>query len=265
MTWDIYAVLYAEQTERKRGSNYMFVDDHDANDPIDFYFWVLRQGARTIVVDTGFDSAEGVRRGRPVRREPHDALAPLGVRAEDVDTLICTHLHFDHAGGLHLFPNAQIHLQAREMAYATGPCMCHQVLRSPFTADHVVEAVRRLYQGKITYHDGDGQIAPGVTVHHIGGHTKGLQAVRVETQAGTMVLASDAAHFYGNMHEGLPMPIVVDVAEMLDGHRTLARLAGSPQLIVPGHDPMIRTLFPRHDKADFIWRLDRGLAVDWPF
>ena len=70
------------------------------------------------------------------------------------------------------------------MAYATGPCMCHDHLRYPFTADHVCEMVRNVYSGRVIFHDGDGEVAPGITVHKIGGHSRGLQCVRVMTAGG---------------------------------------------------------------------------------
>ena len=78
------------------------------------------------------------------------------------------------------------------MVYATGPCMCHSVLQYPFTVDHVCDMVRRVYDGKVIFHDGDATVAPGVTVHKVGGHSRGLQVVRVETEQGPVVLASDA-------------------------------------------------------------------------
>ena len=261
--WEVYAIKYADQPGRVRGSNFMFEDDHDADSPIDFYMWLIRGPGRVILVDTGFDAVEGAARGRPVRLDPGAALKPFGLVPEDVTEIIVTHLHFDHAGGLHLFPNAKIHLQAAEMAYATGPCMCHDVLRAPFTADHVCEAVKRLYSGKVQFHDGDGQIADGITVHCIGGHSRGMQAVRVRTQAGWMVLASDASHFYENFMTGKPFPIVVDLQNMLDGYDTLRALASTPQLIIPGHDPLVRSYFAP-GMAEHISRLDPGPVRDIP-
>jgi glyoxylase-like metal-dependent hydrolase (beta-lactamase superfamily II) len=151
-------------------------------------------------------------------------------------------------------------MQAAEMAFATGPCMCHDTLRMPFTADHVCEAVKRLYTGKLTFHDGDGQIAEGVTVHCIGGHSRGLQAVRVRTAAGWLVLASDAAHYYENFEARKPFPIVVDLQNMLDGYDTLYRLASSPTLIIPGHDPLVTHYFPQ-DIAPHVTRLDKGRHI----
>ena len=255
--WEVHAVKYADRNGRVRGDSFIFDDDHAAPHPMDYFMWVLRNGARTILVDTGYDSAEGRLRGRPVRMEPDAALAPLGLTPDDVTDIIVTHLHYDHAGGLHLFPNARLHMQAAEMAYATGPCMCHGTLRMPFTAAHICEAVQRLYSGKVVFYQGDGEIAPGVTVHCLGGHSRGLQAVRVLTRSGWMVLASDAAHFYENLWARKPFPIVVDLQDMLDGFDRLQALASAPGLIVPGHDPQVRSLFPA-GVAPHVTRLDPG-------
>jgi len=256
--WEVFAVKYADRNARTRRESFIFDETHDSPHPMDYFIWLLRNGDQTIVVDTGYDAAEGKRRSRPVLREPAAALLELGVRAEEVDTLIITHLHYDHAGTVPSFPNATIYLQTSEMAYATGPCMCHDTLQMPFTADHVCDMVRRVYDGKVRYLDGDGEVADGVTLHRIGGHSRGLQAVRVRTSAGWLCLASDAAHYYENVFSRKPFPIVVDLEEMLAGFDRLNELASEPNLIVPGHDPLIARHFPVHNGADFIFRLDQG-------
>ena len=255
--WEVHAVKYADRNARTRADSFIFDDNHDAPHAMDYFMWVLRHGDEVILVDTGYDDAEAAARDRPIRLNPVEALAPLGLRPEDITTLIVTHLHYDHAGGLHLFPNATLHMQAAEMAFATGPCMCHDTLRMPFTASHVCEAIKRLYSGKLVFHDGDGEIADGVTVHCIGGHSRGLQCVRVRTSAGWLVLASDAAHYYENFEARKPFPIVVDLQNMLDGFDTLYKLASSPKLIIPGHAPLVRENLPI-GKAEHITRLDQG-------
>ena len=255
--WEVHAVKYADRNARIRGHSFLFEDNHDAPHPMDYFMWVLRRGAEVILVDSGYDDAEATARDRPIRLNPHEALAPLGLAPEDITTLIVTHLHYDHAGGLHLFPNATLHLQAAEMAFATGPCMCHDTLRMPFTAGHVCEAVKRLYAGKLIFHDGSAEVAEGVIVHCIGGHSRGLQAVQVRTATGWMVLASDAAHYYENFEARKPFPIVVDLQDMLDGFERLHKLASTPELIIPGHDPLVTQYFPQ-DIAPHITRLDQG-------
>lgn len=259
--WAVYAVKYADRNARVRGDSFVF-DDHPAEPHgMDYFVWLLSNGRRHILVDTGFDQAEATRRNRPIQRDPSRAIEALGVAADQIDTVIITHLHYDHAGGLDRYPAATFHLQVAEMAYATGPCMCHPTLQMPFTADHVCDMVRHVYAGRVQFHDGSAQVAPGVRVHRVGGHSRGLQVVQVDTAHGPLCLASDAAHYYENFLRSKPFPIVADVAEMLDGFGTLLRLAGTHDRVIPGHDPLVRQYFPQVDNVDFAWRLDQGPLV----
>ena len=257
MIWEVYALKYADRNSRTRKDSFIFDDNHDASHAMDYFIWVLKSGKEVILVDAGYDQAEAIRRDRPIIREPAAALHGIGLKPEDITTLIVTHLHYDHAGGLSQFPNATIHMQSAEMAYATGPCMCHDTLRMPFSADHVCEAVKRVYSGRVFFHDGDGEVADGVTVHCIGGHSRGLQAVRVRTVSGWLCLASDAAHYYENVFSRKPFPIVVDMQNMLDGFDRIQALVSHRGLLIPGHDPLVMSLFERAG-PDYAVRLDRG-------
>lgn len=243
-TYEILAIKYAEFKNRRRYESFLMADDHDAPHPIDYFVWLVRNANRTVLVDCGFEAVEGARRGRQVARTPAAALEMVGVPAARIEQLIVTHLHYDHAGTLSAFPNARFHLQAAEMAYATGPCMCHDYLRYPFTADHVCEMVRNVYSGRVAFHDGDGEVAPGITVHKIGGHSRGLQCVRVMTAGGPVVLASDSSHFYENFEKGKVFPLQADVENTLKGYQRLKALAASPRHVVPGHDPLVLQRYP---------------------
>ena len=254
-TYEIFALKYAEDVTRTRGQCFIFDDKAEAPRPLDFFVWVIRNANRTILVDTGFDAAEARRRERPHTREPHEALAMIDVDAAAVEQVVITHMHYDHAGTLDRFDAARFHLQEAEMVYATGPCMCPGPLQDPFTADHVCQMVRKVYSGRVVFHEGDASVAPGVTVHKIGGHSRGLQCVRVATERGPVVLASDAAHFYESYEEKRRFHIVVDVEDMLKGYDRVVELAASPQHVVPGHDPDVMRRYPAVSDA-----LD-GIAV----
>lgn len=242
-TYELFAVKYAEHA-RTAHENFVFRDIHDAPMPLDYFVWVARSPERTFVIDTGFDEATGRRRERAVLRNPRAGLAALGIDAAEVEHVIITHLHYDHVGNFEIFLRARFHLQDREMAYATGRYMCHERLRMPFDVENVTGMVRELYRGRVEFHDGDEELAPGLSLHLVGGHSHGLQIVRVHTARGWVVVASDAAHFYGHLETGNPFPIVLNVGEMLEGHRTCRRLAASPQHIIPGHDPLVLERYP---------------------
>jgi glyoxylase-like metal-dependent hydrolase (beta-lactamase superfamily II) len=249
--FEIYALRYATMA-RTPHMNYLTPDPHEtAASDLDYFVWLIRGGGRNILVDTGFNADEAKLRGRKLTINPVDALAAFGVAAGDIGDVIVTHLHYDHAGNLDRFPNARFHLQEREMSYATGRCMCFGNLRHPFSVEHVTLMVRHVYGERVTFHSGEGGIAPGVTVHRVGGHSDGLQVVRVETARGPVVLASDAAHFYGNLHRRNPFPIVYNIGDMCRGWEIVEQLAGHPDRIIPGHDPLVTELYPRAgDKAD---------------
>jgi glyoxylase-like metal-dependent hydrolase (beta-lactamase superfamily II) len=256
--WQVYCVKYAERNTRTRADSFIMDSAPNAAHDMDYFVWVLDNGQRKIVVDTGYDASEAAHRDRPILRDPAKAIEVVGVDAETVDTVIITHLHYDHAGGLDRYPNATFHLQAAEMAYATGPCMCHDALQMPFSANHVCDMVRHVYSGRVVFHDGAGQVAPGVRVHCVGGHSRGLQVVDVDTQSGPLCLASDASHFYENFIERKPFPIVVDLEPMLQGYDTIQKLAGTRDRVIPGHDPLVTKMVPRLDTTEFAWRLDKG-------
>src|SRR5258707_2416222 len=207
--------------------NPLLPDPHETSaQALDYFVWLIRVGGRDIRVDTGFNAAEAQARTRKLTLNPVEALARFGVRAEAIKDVVVTHLHYDHAGNLELFPNARFHLQDREMSYATGRCMCHGVLRHPFSVEHVTLMIRHVFSERVTFHAGDGEVAPGVTLHRVGGHSDGLQVVRVETARGPVVLASDALHFFGNLHRRSPFPIIYNLGDMFEGWDIVARLAG---------------------------------------
>ena len=258
--WEILAVKYGEHLNRTRAEGFMQPDDHAAPYPLDYFVFVVRNSQQTILVDTGFSKAEASVRNRRLEVEPRDVLKRIGIDADKVPDVIITHLHYDHAGTMDHFGAAKFHIQEAEMAYATGRCMCEGAMRVPFTVDHVCQMVKNVYSGRVTFHDGDGEIAPGVTVHKCSGHSKGLQSIRVMTANGPVVLASDAVHFYENIEKRKPFFITIDVEDTLKTYDKLARLGGGLRNVVPGHDPLILKRYPawKPETAGVIHRLDGG-------
>jgi glyoxylase-like metal-dependent hydrolase (beta-lactamase superfamily II) len=241
--YEVFAIKYAH-LEQRSPHNFIGGDAHDVPMPLDYFVWAIRSLSRTYILDTGFAPHMGAKRKREHIRSPGAGLKTIGIDPDAVTDVIISHMHYDHCGNHDLFPRARYHLQAREMAYCTGRCMCHAFLRQTFEAEDVVAMVGRLYSGRVAFHDGDGELAPGITLHLIGGHSSGLQMVRVKTRRGFVVLASDAAHFYRNLAERRPFPIAASLVETLAGYDKLIQLAETPNHIIPGHDPLVLARYP---------------------
>jgi len=247
--FEVYAVRYAT-VARTLGENFIgAADPHEAAADMDYYVWLARNAEYTFVIDTGFNAAAARKRKRTFLRSPVEGLASLGVDAETVSDVIVTHLHYDHIGNFDLFPKACFHLQDLEMMYATGRHMGNRFFSGAYEADEVAEMVKRVYAGRVVFHDGDTDLAPGLSLHLVGGHTMGLQVVRLWTRVGWLVLASDASHYYDNMNRGIPFPIVHDVGEMIAGWQTLRELVDDERRIVPGHDPAVMRQYAAPDPS----------------
>jgi glyoxylase-like metal-dependent hydrolase (beta-lactamase superfamily II) len=255
--YKVYAIRYGH-FEQRSPANYIGGDAHDVAEPLDYYVWAIVGDKRTVIVDTGFDERRGKLRNRTIVRPVQAGLAAAGIDPGSVSDVIITHLHYDHAGNHDLFPNAKYHLQECEMNYATGRCMCHAQLRLPFEPEDVSAIVHKLFAGRVMFHDGSSVVQPGINVHKIGGHSKGLQCVSVETRRGRLLLASDAAHFYRHLSQGKVFPVLYSYAEVIEGYRTLRTLAESDDHIIPGHDPLVLQKYAAENPAldDWVVRVD---------
>jgi glyoxylase-like metal-dependent hydrolase (beta-lactamase superfamily II) len=254
---EIYAIRYGHH-ERRSPENFIGGDPHDVLQPLDYFVWAIVGPSGVYLVDTGFDAEMATKRERHITRPIGEGLKAIGIQPHEVRDIVVSHLHYDHTGNYDLFPQARYHLQDTEMAYATGRCMCHAQVRFPFEVEDVVAMVRKVFAGRVAFHDGDDQLAPGITLHKIGGHSKGLQCVRVKTRRGHVVLASDATHLYAHIEQGRVFPVTYNVGDVVEGYATIKRLADSGKHIIPGHDPKVMELFPAAKPAleNWVARLD---------
>jgi glyoxylase-like metal-dependent hydrolase (beta-lactamase superfamily II) len=247
MDYRVFAVKYGSNERRTRFENVIYRspdDAHDTSMPMDFYVWAIVGTNGVILVDTGSGPETMTARGHDHLRAPTAALADVGVAPSDVTDVITTHLHWDHAGNILDFPGARLHVQRAELAHATGPAMCSPFLRRPYDLGQLHEWLHELYRGRVTFHDGADEIATGVSIHRVGGHTPGMQIVRVQTERGTVVLASDAMHYYENLETENPFPVLVSTIDYVEALHTVVRLADGPDHVIPGHDPLVLRRYP---------------------
>ncbi|WP_207388654.1 N-acyl homoserine lactonase family protein [Azotobacter chroococcum] len=255
---EIFALRVGSNHQRTARENFFFdacCGPPNALMPLDYYFWVVRSADKTVVVDTCFPRSTAERRQRLMYRDTAQALAALDVDCMAVTDVVITHLHWDHAGCIDLFPNARFHVQKDELQFCTGPAMRHRYVRKTYEEFDVHRAVAFLYSERVVTHDGDSQLLPGLSLHKVGGHTPGSQVVRISTQRGAVVLASDAVHLWANIRQRSPFPIVQDVVRMLDAFETIEQLADGPEHVIPGHDPQVARVFPRWRDDEHIFAL----------
>lgn len=249
-TYEVFALEYARMKRTSRDFYLLNPDPHEGSREIAYYIWVIRNEARTVVVDLGFDERAAKERGRVLVRHPAEALKAIGVDAESVETVILTHMHYDHAGTATSFPNAEFVVQEREIAHCTGKAMRYKPTRNSFDVVHVKDMIDANFGGRLRFVDGERHVLPGISVHLVGGHSGGLQVVRVETASGPLVLASDSAHFYDTVTADNPFTVIVNLPEMCAAWETIFELGAPPERVVPGHDPLVSTLYPKHRQDD---------------
>lgn len=201
-----------------------------------YRFWLLRGPDGITIVDTGVEENEARKRGThgitPITR----ALSERGVDPENVQNVILTHLHWDHASNISTFPNAKVWLQRAEAESFVAPLRKHPSIDCYFSNHKDIEALlssprARCVEGKVELSNGLGLIP-------LFGHTPGLQGVTVPTRNGLEVIASDAVPFARNLTDDLPNGIMYDLESSLGSIAHLRELA--PAAIYPGHDPESR-------------------------
>ena len=208
--------------------------------------WLIRGNGRNVLLDSGFCHERFFKSWNVTDFvRPSEALTATGLKPEDITDIIISHMHWDHADGLDLFPNARIWIQRDEYTYYTGEAW-HGDTHGGIDPEDVLTLVRLNTEGQVTFVNGDEQeIIPGITCYIGGKHTFQSQFISVNSSAGKVVLASDNLYFYENLDKHLPIGTTLDAASNLRAQDRMRRIAAKPELIVPGHDPAVFERFPK--------------------
>jgi glyoxylase-like metal-dependent hydrolase (beta-lactamase superfamily II) len=246
--FEVIAVRYATRMATKSAVYYEFKAYGLPDEPLqmDYFFYVLRDGEQTIVVDTGFTPDVGAARGRTTVTPPLEALARLGVVPSAVSLLVLSHLHYDHTGHIGAFTNAEIVVQRRELDFWTGPVADHVHFAAHREPADLAALLAARDDGRVQLQEGSGTIVPGVDAVLVGGHCPGQQVFVVQGERGRVLLASDAIHYYEELDRKWPFILFSDLEEMVVAYDTVAALAAEPDtVLVPGHDPEVMDRFER--------------------
>jgi len=239
--YEVYALKYGERDTT--ACQFFYRESSHAPITLHYFVWLILGGPHPILVDTGFLDDDAQARGIRNYITPAAAVERAGVKAADVPVSLITHLHYDHWAGHSLFPSAEFWIQREEVAFWTGRYGSMPAFRGSANVNALAGLVTLNYGNRIRIIDGDQDVLPGIRVHRVGGHTAGLQIVTVQTARGTVVLTSDASHFYRNVETRQPVQIITNLPEMLEAFETIHALAGAEKLIVAGHDPEVAGRF----------------------
>jgi glyoxylase-like metal-dependent hydrolase (beta-lactamase superfamily II) len=250
--YEVYAVRYATLRDFPVSALVQGAEQGRKLD-IAMTIWVLKgPDGRTVLVDAGFYRPRLLRKGNGVAdyTRPDKAMGWLGIRPEEVTDVVVTHVHWDHADGVDLFPKAQVWIQKDEFNHYTRDAKQPSAHDGNDELDEASAMVKLNTQGRVHLVDGDArEILPGVTVYTGGRHTFASQYVGVNTKAGCVVIASDNLYLYENLDKHVPIAQTFDAKANLAAQDRMKQIATSPRLIVPGHDPKVFVRFPQPGKG----------------
>jgi glyoxylase-like metal-dependent hydrolase (beta-lactamase superfamily II) len=243
--YEIFAIRYAAFRDANV-SQFVAGADKDRKLDIAFMFWLLRGNGGNILVDSGFYREQFFRQWKVTGYvKPSEAIAGAGLKPDDITDIIITHMHWDHADGMDLFPKARIWIQKEELEYYAGTAWQARTTHGGIDPEDVLAAVKLNTQGRVGLVNGDAQeVLPGITCYTGGKHTYASQFVGVNSAAGTVILASDNMYLYENLEKHVPIAATLDAGSNLRAQDRMKQLAANPHLIIPGHDPAVMKNFP---------------------
>lgn len=249
--YSIEAIRYADSPGDPVADMVMGAPRDETVDTV-YALWLIRGGGRNILFDSGFHRARWFEEWivKDYLR-PDEAVLLAGVKPAEVTDVVISHAHWDHMGGIDLFPKATVWIQKEEYSYYTGDAWQPGGDHDGIDPDDVRELVRINTEGRLRLVDGDDtEIIPGIRVFTGARHTYASQFLWVDGDP-AFVLSSDNVYLYRNLTEHAASATFVeeDHAANVAAQNRMIELAGSPDRIVPGHDALQFQRFPTEGRV----------------
>ena len=217
-----------------------------------YVLWLIRGGGRNILFDSGFHRQRWFKEWTiKDYLRPDEAVRLAGVKREDVTDVVISHAHWDHMGGIDLFPRANIWIQKEEFRYYTADAWQSGGNHDGIDPDDVQQLVRLNTEGRLRLVDGDNiEIFPGIRAYVGARHTFASQYLGIDGRS-PFVLASDSVYLYRNLaeHRASATFSDADYPANIKNQERMIQLAGSPDRVVPGHDALQFVKFPTHGRV----------------
>jgi glyoxylase-like metal-dependent hydrolase (beta-lactamase superfamily II) len=243
----IWSVKYGERVVRKNDVFYDYqqygLPDGDLD--MDYNFWVIKSNGKVILMDTGYDIKAHDWLGEISVTPTPEGLKIIDLDPLSVDMVLTSHFHYDHIGYLGLFENAQIVSGQKEYDYWFGKRDANALEGEFTTEENLVPVEKAKNEGRLRLISEPTEVFPGITVYQLGGHCPGEIIAHIQTADGSLILASDAAHFYEQLENEWPFFAFTNLDEMRNALKFILQLAkDTGATIIPGHDGRTRDRFP---------------------
>lgn len=249
--YEVYALKFASIEKLLPLSvNVLDAPENETVDPA-FIFWLIKDNqGKNILIDAGFlpDIPQVKDFGIAKYIQPDALLTTLHIKKEDITDIILTHPHWDHMGGIDLFPNAHIWIQKEDYNYFVGSAWQEEGHNGGFNKEDVHKIIKRNLEGKLTLINGDDQeIMPGIRAYTGSRHTFDSQYILIKSGAEKIIIASDNVFTYYNLEhlKSAPAHATFDTDGYIKAMIRMKTLVSDVKFIIPGHDNLLFLRFPK--------------------
>jgi glyoxylase-like metal-dependent hydrolase (beta-lactamase superfamily II) len=256
VSWDVYAVKYLDYSIG-RADNVAIGGNPDDSVRNCFMVWLLKgSNGKTILVDAGYIDTATVPNKKYVR--PDIVLQRINVYPSDISDIILTHPHWDHIGGISLFPKAKVWMQKADFEYYVSRKWQSDGFERGFTTANIKDILKVQDEGRLNLVEGDSiELFPGIQAFTGSRHSFNNQYLLVNANKGKnkVLLASDASWFYYNLDKLLSVPLVIDPDAYIKTLKRMKSQVSDHDFIIPGHDELVFEKFPK--AAEWIVKIEK--------
>jgi glyoxylase-like metal-dependent hydrolase (beta-lactamase superfamily II) len=225
----------------------LYRTDWDKTIERNYYIWAVQGNGTTVVLDCGVRPILAKQRKLHGYINPAKVLSRIGIDSVKVEHLVISHIHFDHSGGIELFPNAKVYVQKKEVDFWINDPISQRPAFANFSDSFSLRQIEDLRStNRLVLIDGDKTILPGIELLLTPGHTPALQSMAIKTVKGLAILASDCAHIHKSFEIDMPSGIITDLPAWLRSFTKLRdKVKGNIDMLFPGHDKQMLDNYPK--------------------